>query len=73
MNNTGLASALSMGHVLLPVSYTWGKGIPDLMLSKTFYQIATLAALLLQQPAFCAKEQSNLPFTEGFFSFLMMY
>jgi len=34
---------------------------------KTFYQIATLAALVFQHPVFCAKEQNNLPFTKGFF------
>lgn len=49
MNNAEPASALPKGHVLLPLSYTWGKGIPDLVLhSKTG---STLAAFALQQPA----------------------
>ena len=39
----------------------------------TFKTESTLAAFALQQPAFCAKEQSNLPCTKGFFGFLMMY
>lgn len=32
MNNTELASARSRVQMLLPLRYTWGKGIPDLVL-----------------------------------------
>jgi hypothetical protein len=75
MSNTGSTSALSKGQALLSLSYSWGKELQSGHISKTFYQITTLAALVLQQPVFFffAKEQSNLPFTKGFFSFLMMY
>ena len=71
MNNAEPASALPKGHVLLPLSYTWGKGIPDLVLHSKPNQHWQL--LFSSSLHFCAKEQSNLPFTKGFFSFLMMY
>lgn len=70
MNDAQPASASPRGMSYYPLLHM---GKRNSRLGFTFKTEPTLAAFALQQPAFCAKEQSNLPFTKGFFSFLMMY